>query len=241
MKTSLSLREQLKPLIQSVLTENKRLQEKKLAILTWGNASAIDRDTGIVAIKPSGVEYQAMEADDITLCGLDGKPVESALNPSSDLLTHLELYKAFDGIGGVVHTHSFHATAFAQACVPLACLGTTHADNFYGTVPVTGIMTDEEISGDYEKNTGLKIIETFRAAGLDPMRMKAVLVANHGPFTWGGTVEEAVENAIVLEAICEMAVLTRSLAPGVGPVSQALLDKHFLRKHGENSYYGQKT
>ncbi len=223
---------------QRVYEANLALQRHGLVVFTWGNVSAIDRAHGVVAIKPSGVSYEALTAGGIVLVDLEGRVVEGTLRPSSDTPTHLELYRCFEMIGGICHTHSRYATMWAQAQRQIPCFGTTHADHFYGPVPVTEAMTPEEIAGPYERNTGQVIVRRF--AGLDPLQMPAVLVANHGPFTWGPSPEAAVENAVVLEQVAEMAygtVLLNAHQPGIAP---ALLDRHYLRKHGTNAYYGQR-
>ncbi len=226
---------------EAVLLANKRLFALGLAIHTWGNASMIDREAGIVAIKPSGVEYDTMGADDIVLVDLEGKRVEGTLNPSSDLATHLVLYKAFGEIGGVVHTHSTHATAWAQAGRDIPCLGTTHADHFYGPIPCTRPMHTHEIEERYEEHTGDVIAEAFAGREINPVHMPAALVSGHGPFTWGKDANDAVMNAAVLEEVARMALYTCQLWPDkpLTPIPGALLDKHFLRKHGANAYYGQ--
>jgi len=230
------MQEELK---KAVLDANLELQRQQLVIYSWGNVSGIDRMTGIIAIKPSGVPYEELTTDKIILVDLDGKVVEGQLNPSSDTPTHLELYRNFDGIGGICHTHSPNATMWAQACKPIPCFGTTHADYFYGEVPVTDVMTKEQIQTDYELNTGRIIVKRF--AEIDPTQMPAVLVANHGPFTWGDGPAKAVEATVVLEHIAATALGTITISPDTGPISNALLDKHYLRKHGNNAYYGQKT
>lgn len=228
----------LEKLKQDVLLSNLALPEHGLITFTWGNVSGIDRESGLVVIKPSGVEYSQMTADDMVVLDLDGNIVEGKLNPSSDTPTHLELYKAFGNIGGVVHTHSRWATIFSQACTGIPALGTTQADYFYGEIPCTRRMTADEISGEYEKETGLVIIERFR--GIDPVNVPAVLVSSHGPFCWGKNPTEAVHNAVVLEEVAMMAWHTLAMSPsGFGPMQQELLDKHFLRKHGPGAYYGQ--
>lgn len=228
----------LEQLKRDVCEANLRLVRDGLVILTWGNASAIDRDAGLVVIKPSGVSYDAMTADDMAVVSLEtGQQVEGDLKPSSDTPTHLEIYRAFEGVGGVVHTHSTHATAWAQAEKPIPPLGTTHADAFYGSVPVTRRMTAREIEMHYEGHTGTVIAEAFR--NVDPLRVPAVLVAGHGPFTWGRTVAEAVAASVTLEAVAEMAALTLAINADVGQFQRELLDKHFLRKHGPDAYYGQ--
>lgn len=223
---------------EEVFRANMALVEEGLVVLTWGNASGIDRDLGLVAIKPSGVDYAKLKAEDMVVLDLDGNVVEGTLKPSSDTPTHLEIYKAFTHVGGIVHTHSINATAFAQAGMPITAHGTTHADCFYGDVPCTRELTPEEIARDYEKNTGLVIVEHFR--GADTRAMPAILVKNHAPFTWGETPRKAVEAAVTLEAVAEMSIKTRLVFPETPKVRQDLLDKHYFRKHGVNSYYGQK-
>ncbi len=221
-----------------VLTANVELSRRGLAKHTFGNASAIDRATGHVVIKPSGVPYHAMTASDMVITDLDGKIVEGTLRPSSDLATHIELYRAFRDIGGVVHTHSHFATAWAQSLHEIPCLGTTHADYFHGAVPLTETLTDEEIASQYERNTGLAIVRRFH--DLNPMEIPAVLVASHASFVWGPTVSAAVETADILEEVARMAYHALTLDPGGEQISDALLDKHFLRKHGAKATYGQK-
>jgi len=228
----------LEELKREVLKANLDLVRYGLVLLTWGNASAYDEETGLVVIKPSGVSYETMTADDMAVVDLDGKHVEGTLNPSSDTPTHIELYKAFKGIKAVVHTHSKWATGWAQANRDIPALGTTHADNFYGAIPCTRRMTEEEINGAYEKETGSVIIQTFGERGIDPLQVGAVVVANHGPFSWGASCAKAVENAVVMEYAAEMAYITTRLN-GDADIQQTLLDKHFLRKHGKNAYYGQ--
>lgn len=229
----------LEKLKQNVFEANKSLVEHNLVVLTWGNVSAIDKETNLVVIKPSGVDYAKMSAEDIVVVDLDGKVVDGHFNPSSDLATHLELYKKYPEIGGVVHTHSLYATAFSQAQKEIVCFGTTHADTFYGTIPVTRELTKSEIEIEYEKNTGMAIIE--KIGGNNVMQCPAILVANHAPFTWGKSAEEAVVNAIVLEEVAKMAQLTLSLNSETKEIQQHLQDKHYLRKHGKNAYYGQKS
>lgn len=230
--------EQLK---ERVWRANQGLIENELVILSWGNASGIDRSAGVVAIKPSGVPYNKLRVEDIVVLSLaTGEVVEGKARPSSDTATHLHLYRAFPSIGGVVHAHSVYATAFAQAGRDLPCLGTTHADTFYGAVPLTRQLTAEEIAADYELNTGKVIEETFRTRRLNPDQIPAVLVAGHGPFAWGPTAEKALENAYILEKVAMMAINTYRVNPDVQPIPQALLDKHFLRKHGPTAYYGQR-
>ena len=228
-----------KSLKQEVFEANKALVEEGLVFMTWGNASGVDRERGLVAIKPSGVPYDAMDPGCMAVVDLEGVVVEGDMRPSVDTPTHLALYKAFPQIGGIAHTHSHHATCWAQACRPIPCLGTTHADYCYGEVPVTDLLTEQEVAEDYERNIGEVIIRRFR--NLNPVHFPGVLVAQHGPFAWGRTVSEAVSNAYVLEEIARMAVHTFALEPGIEPIPQFLLDKHFLRKHGHTAYYGQDT
>lgn len=220
-----------------VLTANLALVREGLVLMTWGNASAIDRATGRVVIKPSGVAYEVMTPDDMAVVDLDGTPVEGKLKPSVDTPTHLALYRAFPEIGGIVHTHSHYATCWAQACRPIPCLGTTHADYFNGEIPVSGAMTAEEVRDDYEAHIGEVIIRCFHDR--DPMHCPAVLVANHAPFVWGTDVASAVETASVLEEVARMALHTLALSPEQPPIAAHLLDKHFMRKHGATAYYGQ--
>jgi L-ribulose-5-phosphate 4-epimerase len=219
---------------------NRELVRSGLVVLAFGNASGIDRDAGIVAIKPSGVDYEALRPEDVVLVALDdGRVVDGAARPSSDTPTHLVLYGAFPGAGGIVHTHSLHAASWAQARREIPCLGTTHADHFHGPVPVTRLLSDDETATDYELNTGRVIVERFAAGGIDPAEVPACLDASHGPFAWGESPEEAIANAIALEHVAAMAIHTLALAPDIGPIPRALLDKHFHRKHGPNAYYGQ--
>ena len=225
---------------ERVLKANKDLVKAGLVILTWGNASEIDRNLGVVAIKPSGVSYDEMKVEDVVVTDLEGKVVEGKLNPSSDLLSHLELYKAFPEIGGVVHTHSTYATASAQAGKDIPCYGTTHADTFYGAIPVTRALTKEEVEKDYELNSGLVIVEHFKNNNLDVMACPAALIRNHAPFTWGKDVFKAVENSIILEEVAKMTALTLRFNNEAEPAPQYLQDKHYFRKHGANAYYGQK-
>lgn len=228
----------LETLKREVWQANLLLPQHHLVTFTWGNVSAVDRERGLVVIKPGGVAYDAMQPDDMVVVDLEsGAVVEGRYKPSSDTPTHLVLYRAFPSADGIVHTHSRWATVFAQAHRPIPALGTTHADDFYGEIPCTRPMTDEEIGGEYEAQTGDVIVERFRS--LDPQTMRAVLVAGHGPFTWGKDAHEAVHNAVVLEEAAFMAWHTMQLGK-TEPISQALLDKHFLRKHGANAYYGQK-
>ena len=222
---------------KAVCDANIELQRQKLVIYSWGNVSEIDRSAGVVAIKPSGVSYDELTPDKIVLLDLDGNVIEGALKPSSDTPTHLELYRNFGAVGGICHTHSLSATMWAQSCREIPCFGTTGADYFYGPIPVTEAMTEDAIQNDYELNTGKVIVRRF--AGIDPMKMPAVLVANHGPFTWGKTAAMAVESTVVLEQIATLALGTITINPNQGPISKSLLDKHYLRKHGKNAYYGQ--
>jgi L-ribulose-5-phosphate 4-epimerase len=222
---------------EQVFQANLQLPKHGLVTFTWGNVSGIDRALGLVAIKPSGVSYEEMTVDDIVVVDLDGHIIEGRLKPSSDVLTHLELYQAFLKIGGIVHTHSRWATSFAQAGRGIIALGTTQADHFHGEVPCTRKMTEDEIKGEYEKETGLVIKETFLEK--DPNAISAVLVHSHGPFAWGIDPMDAVHNAVVLEEIAFMNFHTIMLEPSIPPLQQELLDKHYLRKHGANAYYGQ--
>lgn len=227
----------LEQLKADVLRANLDLVRHGLVVLTWGNASAFDAARGLVVIKPSGVPYDRMAAEDMVVVDLAGRVVEGGLKPSSDLPTHLTLYRNWEGLGGIVHTHSAHATMFAQACRGIPCYGTTHADHFHGEVPCTRVLREDETRGDYEGNTGAVIVERFE--GLQPLHMPAVVVANHGPFTWGPNVAEAVRNAVALEEVARMALGTRQINPAVEPIPEHVLDKHFLRKHGPGAYYGQ--
>jgi L-ribulose-5-phosphate 4-epimerase len=231
----------LEKLKAEVCAANLDLVRKGLVIETWGNASGVDRACGIVVIKPSGVPYAEMKPQHMVCVSLaTGKVVEGKLKPSSDTETHLILYREFPKIAGVVHTHSLFATAWAQACRPLPAYGTTQADYWYGDVPCTRLLKPAEIKNDYEANTGEVIVETFRKLKFDPLQHPAVLVASHGPFTWGKDVADAVHNAGVLEFVCRLASETLKLSPQLKPMQPVLLDKHFLRKHGANAYYGQK-
>lgn len=230
----------LEELKQKVLEANLLLPKHGLITFTWGNVSGIDREKGIIAIKPSGVEYDHMKAEDIVLCDLEGHVVEGSLKPSSDLMTHIEFYKNFPNVGGAVHTHSRWATAFAQAGRPIPALGTTHADYFYGDIPCTRLMSEGEIHGEYELETGRVIVETFRKKGIDPDSIPGVLVHSHGPFAWGKDPFEAVHNAVVMEECASMAFVSIMLQEGHEQgMQQILLDKHFKRKHGPGAYYGQ--
>ncbi len=229
----------LKKLKKEVLEANLLLPKHQLVTFTWGNVSGIDLERGLVVIKPSGVPYETMSADDMVVVDLEGNVVEGKWKPSSDTPTHLALYLAFEGIGGVVHTHSRWATTFAQAGKSIPAMGTTHADYFYGDIPCTRPMTDEEIGGDYEAETGKVIIETFRAAGRDPETVPGVLVYSHGPFAWGASPDEAVHNAAVMEEVAFMDWHAMLLNPYHRDMQNALLDRHYLRKHGPGAYYGQ--
>lgn len=222
---------------KAVCAANIELQTRKLIIYSWGNVSGIDRSEGVIAIKPSGVPYDNLTPDKIVILDLDGNIVEGTLKPSSDTPTHLELYRNFNAVGGICHTHSVHATAWAQACCEIPCFGTTHADYFYGAIPVTEAMTKDQIENNYELNTGKAIVRRF--SGMDPMQIPAVLVANHGPFSWGTTAESSVEAMIVLEEIATMALNTITINPKQGRINKTLHDQHYLRKHGKNAYYGQ--
>ncbi|HIZ44041.1 MAG TPA: L-ribulose-5-phosphate 4-epimerase [Firmicutes bacterium] len=228
----------LEQLKEEVYRANMELPEHGLIVYTWGNVSAIDRESGLVVIKPSGVDYATMKPEDMVVVDLDGNVVEGRLRPSSDTPTHVELYKAFPGVGGVVHTHSSWATSWAQAGRSIPCYGTTHADYFYGEIPCARVLTKEEVETAYEKNTGKVIIEAFE--GKDPLAVPGVLCTSHGPFTWGKNAAEAVHNAVVLEEVAKMATRTEMLRPDVKPAVQYVQDKHYFRKHGANAYYGQK-
>ncbi|WP_225743857.1 L-ribulose-5-phosphate 4-epimerase [Marinilactibacillus sp. Marseille-P9653] len=230
----------LEALRSHVYKANMDLPEYKLITFTWGNVSGIDRDSNLVVIKPSGVAYEDLSPENMVIVDLDGNIVEGELNPSSDTATHLELYKNFQHIGGIVHTHSPWAVSYAQAGRDIPAAGTTQADYFYGSIPVTREMTVEEISKDYELKTGSVIIETFQKRSIDPDKVPGVLVNDHGPFTWGESPEEAVHNSVVLEQVAEMTYHSLQLNPEKIEMSQNLLDKHYLRKHGDNAYYGQK-
>ena len=229
----------LEALKQEVLEANLLLPKYGLITFTWGNVSGIDRESGLVVIKPSGVSYDGMTVEDMVVVDLQGKVVEGKWKPSSDTPTHLALYRAFPGLGGIVHTHSRWATSFAQAGMPIPAMGTTQGEYFYGDIPCTRKMTPAEIAGEYELETGNVIIETFQ--GIDPMTIPAVLVHSHGPFTWGTDAMNAVHNAVVLEEVAFMDYHAMSMNPQAGRMQQELLDKHYLRKHGKNAYYGQGT
>ena len=227
----------LEQLKQEVYEANLDLVKKGMVIYTWGNVSGIDRESGLVVIKPSGVDYGAMRPEDMVVVDLNGAVVEGRWRPSSDTPTHLALYQSFPAVGGITHTHSTFAVAFAQAGLPISALGTTHADYFYGDIPCTRSLTAAEIQAAYEKNTGLVIAETFQ--GKDPLAVPGVLVKGHGPFTWGKNAAESVYHAVVLDKVAEMALHTLSLSPAAPRVPQHLLDKHCFRKHGATAYYGQ--
>ena len=228
-----------KKLKEEVLKANLLLPKYGLVVFTWGNVSAVDREKGIIAIKPSGVEYDDMQADDIVIVDLaTGEVLDGKLKPSSDTPTHLELYRQFPNIGGIVHTHSRWATIFAQAKHPIKAYGTTHADYFYGEIPCTRLLSEAEIKGEYELNTGKVIVETFKDT--DPDFVPGVVVASHGPFAWGKSALDAVHNAVVMEEVAMMSWHAKIENPSLESMDQDLLDKHFLRKHGKNAYYGQK-
>lgn len=230
----------LKKLKHSVYEANMELPRRGLVTYTWGNVSGIDRERGLVVIKPSGVEYDELKPEDLVVLDLDGNVVEGELNPSSDTKTHLELYKAFPELGGVVHTHSPYAVGWAQAGRDVPAYGTTHADYFFGPVPCCRSLTEQEVEEDYERNTGLVIVETFRERNLNPVHVPGTICRNHGPFTWGKDPAQAVYHAVVLEEVAKMAVYTIQIDPAAQPAPQHVLNKHFMRKHGPDAYYGQK-
>ena len=230
----------LENLKEEVYQANLALPKHGLVKYTWGNVSAIDRKSGLFVIKPSGVDYEKMQSKDMVVCDLQGNVVEGELNPSSDMPTHAVLYQAFDQLGGIVHTHSTWATIWAQAGLDLPAMGTTHADTFYGSVPCARFLTQKEIDEGYEAQTGEVIVETFKERQLDPLAIPGVLLHGHGPFTWGKTAEQAVMNAVVLDEVAKMNVFTRQLNSYAQELPQRILDKHYLRKHGKNAYYGQK-
>lgn len=230
----------LEELKQKVYEANMDLPRYGLVTFTWGNVSAIDRESGLFVIKPSGVEYDRLKPEDMVVMDLEGNKVEGRYNPSSDTATHLELYKAFPEIGGVVHTHSSYATSWAQAGRDIPCYGTTHADYIYGAVPCVRCLTREEIEDAYEENTGHLIVSEFKRLNKDPMAVPAVLCKNHGPFAWGKDAKDAVHNAVVLEEVAKMAYRAETINPRIQPAPQELQDKHYYRKHGANAYYGQK-
>ena len=229
----------LEELKRKVYEANMELPRRNLITYTWGNVSGIDREKGLFVIKPSGVDYEDLKPEDMVVMDLQGNKVEGDLNPSSDTKTHLELYNAYPQLGGIVHTHSPYAVAWAQANCDIPCYGTTHADYFYGPVPCCRILTPAEVEADYEGNTGRVIIETFKDRGIDPVHVPAVLCAGHGPFIWGKDAAQAVYHAVVLEEIAKMAMFTEQIRPQADPAPQCIQDKHFMRKHGPNAYYGQ--
>lgn len=224
-----------------VCDANKLLPRYGLVSFTWGNVSEIDRERGVIAIKPSGVEYERLGPNDIVVLDLEGNKIEGCLNPSSDTKTHLELYKAFEAIGGIVHTHSLYATAFAQAGMNIRCLGTTHCDYFYGDIPCVCHITREEIEKDYERNTGLGIVKEFKSKKLSPEHMPGCIAKSHGPFAWGKDGKEAVYHAAVMEEVAKINAITQGLSPNVEDIPSYYKDKHFFRKHGKNAYYGQRN
>jgi len=227
----------LEDLKQEVWKANLDVNKHGLVVLTWGNVSGIDRDKGLFVMKPSGVPYDELMPEHLVVLDLDGKVVEGDMNPSCDTPSHLVLYRGFADIGGITHTHSIHATAFAQACRPIPCLGTTHADHFYGEIPATRFLTEEEVREAYVENTGKVIVEHF--TGLDPTAVPGVLVAGHGPFTWGKNATDAVKNSVALEAVAKMAIGSFQLKPDIEAIPQYILDKHHFRKHGPTATYGQ--
>ncbi|MBD1379452.1 L-ribulose-5-phosphate 4-epimerase [Metabacillus arenae] len=231
----------LEALKQQVLNANLLLPKYEMVTFTWGNVSGIDREKDLVVIKPSGIPYENLKLKDLVVVNLEGEIVEGDMRPSSDTATHLALYKAFPVIGGVVHTHSPWATSWAQSGRSIPALGTTHADYYYGEIPCTRILTKDEITRGYELETGKVIIETFETGGIDPVAMPGVLVSGHAPFCWGKDAMQAVHNAVVLEEVAKMALHTYQLKPDINPIDQFLLDKHYLRKHGDNAYYGQSN
>ena len=230
----------LEELRKAVWEANMELPRRNLVTDTWGNVSGIDREKGLIVIKPSGVEYEDLTPEKLVIVDLDNNIVEGNLNPSSDTKTHVELYRAFPTLGGIVHTHSPHAVAWAQAGRDIPCYGTTHADYFYGPVPCARSLTAEEVEEDYERNTGKVIIETFTERGLDPKAVPGVICRNHGPFTWGKDAAQAVYHAVVLEEVAKMAMYTITIDPNTPSAPQHVQDKHYMRKHGPNAYYGQK-
>lgn len=230
----------LEKLKKEVFEANLELVRQDLVIYTWGNVSGIDREKGLIVIKPSGVDYDIMKVEDMVVLNLDGEVVEGDLRPSSDAATHLELYRRFKDIKGVVHTHSSWATSWAQAGRDIPCYGTTHADYFYGSVPCTRALSKEEIEGEYELNTGKVIVETFEKRSLKPLEVPGVIITSHGPFSWGKSPKDAVHNAKVIEEVAKMAYRTEKIAARASDIDENLLNKHYLRKHGANAYYGQK-
>ncbi|WP_331351068.1 L-ribulose-5-phosphate 4-epimerase [Cellvibrio sp. UBA7671] len=223
---------------REVYEANMELQRRNLVVYTWGNVSQIDRSKGVIAIKPSGVAYEKLSPDDIVIVDLENNIVEGAMRPSSDTKTHTHLYHHFESIGGVTHTHSTYATAWAQTQQAIPCYGTTHADYAYGEIPCTAVMTDEQIERDYEEETGVQITDCFKTRS--PKEVPMVIVAGHAPFTWGKSGADAVYHAVILEEIARMAYLTKTLQQNTPPLKQGIVDKHYLRKHGKNAYYGQK-
>ena len=230
----------LKEMRQRVCDANKSLPEHGLVKFTWGNVSEVDREAGLIVIKPSGVDYDQLTPENMVVTDLDGNIVEGDLNPSSDLPTHVELYKAWADLGGIVHTHSTEAVGWAQAGRDIPFYGTTHADYYYGPVPCARSLSADEVNMAYEKETGTVIIDTFKERGIDPMAVPGIVVRNHGPFTWGKTPEQAVYHAVVLEEVARMDRYTEQINPRVDPAPKYIMDKHYLRKHGPNAYYGQK-
>lgn len=230
----------LEELKEKVFKANIDLVKNNLVVLTWGNVSGIDREKGLVVIKPSGVSYDDMKASDMVVVDLDGNVVEGNLRPSSDTITHIELYKKYESLGGIVHTHSTFATSWAQAKRDIPSYGTTHADTFYGSVPCTRKLSNEEIKTEYERNTGFVIIETLENRNIEILSVPGIIVGSHGPFSWGETPDKAVSNAVVLEEVAKMALITESLNKDITPIEKELQDKHYFRKHGANAYYGQK-
>ena len=229
----------LENLKKEVFEANLELVKHNLVIFTWGNVSGIDREKNLIVIKPSGVSYDKMTVDDMVIVDFDGNVVEGNLKPSSDTATHIELYKKHEEIGGVVHTHSTFATGWAQAKIGIMPLGTTHSDYFYGEIPCTRGLTKNEVEYNYEKNTGLVILEELEKRNIEPLSVPGILVASHGPFSWGKDSKNAVHNAVVLEEVSKMNFISKSLNPNISNINDYVLDKHYLRKHGENAYYGQ--
>lgn len=228
----------MQTLKKQVFEANMDLPRFGLVTFTWGNVSAIDRECGVIVIKPSGVAYEVMKADDMVVVDLEGNAVEGQYRPSSDTATHLELYKRYPQLGGIVHTHSTHATAWAQAGLPIPAMGTTHADYFFGNIPCTRGLTKEEVEDEYERNTGKVIVETL--GNSNPLHTPGIAVYQHGPFAWGKDAAEAVHNAVVMEEVARMAWIARGINPGLKPIDDYLMNKHFMRKHGPDAYYGQK-
>lgn len=229
----------LEALKERVYKENLKLVKYGLVLFTWGNVSGIDEDRKYIVIKPSGVEYELMQSEDMVVCDMEGNRIEGRYKPSSDLMTHLEIYKNFEKVGGIVHTHSRNATSFAQAQTDIPPLGTTHGDYFHGPIPCTRMMMPEEIANDYELNTGKVIVETFKSREIDYLDVPGCIVASHGPFVWGTSCEEAVYHSVVMEELAAMAINSKIINPFETTMQKELLDKHFYRKHGEGAYYGQ--